>query len=248
MGLDFVSARMRKTLLAITVVILVLILLAVVFIQDRKLSLAEDRVRKLETHLAAKEHKISELKQERDNSSQRLDEFRKKLQSSRASSDNKTTTPRNDVHSRVEALKEALARLPEQSIPELRLASDSDWYAAVDGELDTTDDYRRALGKLRSLTELKFAKVFQPMLREYTDANGGKFPSDISQLQPLIRGDIDVAMLQRYKVVPAKEVDSVSVGGDWAITQVSVIDSDYDSHSVFGPNGFGTFSKRTTID
>src|SRR6185436_931628 len=55
---------------------------------------------------------------------------------------------------KVAALREILERLPEQSIPELKLATEADWYNAVDGNpLESTDDTRRALGRLRSAAE-----------------------------------------------------------------------------------------------
>ena len=42
----------------------------------------------------------------------------------------------SDIVDRVETLREVLKRLPEQQIPQLVYASDSDWYAAVDGRLE----------------------------------------------------------------------------------------------------------------
>ncbi len=147
-----------------------------------------------------------------------------------------------DIQARVEALKEILARLPEQDIPELRLATDSDWYAAVDGKLETTEDYRRALGKLRAAAERRFAELVQPALREFLRVHPGQFPSDTSQLQPLVGGEINLAMLQRYKVAPASEVPNVQMGGSLIITQVGLVDSTYDTTSVIGPNGFGATS------
>ena len=77
----------------------------------------------------------------------------------------------DDIHARVAALKDFLLRLPEQSIPELKLATDSDWYSAVDGTLESEEDYRRALTKVRGLAEARFAKAVQPALREFIAAN-----------------------------------------------------------------------------
>lgn len=141
-------------------------------------------------------------------------------------------------------LKDVLARLPEQAIPELQFATEGDWYSAVDGPLETTEDYRLALGKLRASAEKRFAGMAQPALRAYLDANGGEFPKDVSQLMPYFAHPIDPLVLHRYKVVPASEVKNVGVSGAWAITQRSLIDSVYDSHSVIGPRGYGAFSKR----
>jgi hypothetical protein len=142
------------------------------------------------------------------------------------------------------ALKDVLSRLPEQSIPELQFATDGDWYSAVDGPLETTEDYRLALGKLRASAEKRFAGMAQPALDAYLKANRDEFPKDVSQLMPYFGGPIDPLVLRRYKVVPASEVKNVGVGGAWAITQQSLIDSAYDSYSVIGPGGYGAFSRR----
>jgi len=144
---------------------------------------------------------------------------------------------------KVESLKDVLARLPEQSVPELQFATAGDWYSAVDGPLETTEDYRLALGKLRASAEKRFAQMAQPALRAYLDANRSEFPKDVSHLIPYFDGPIDPLVLQRYKVVPASEVRNVGVGGAWAITQQSLVDPAYDSHSVIGPHGYGAFSK-----
>ena len=151
----------------------------------------------------------------------------------------------SDIVDRVESLREVLKRLPEQQIPQLVYASDSDWYAAVDGRLETAEDYRIALARLRASAEEKFAKLMQPALRAYLDANSGAFPQEVIQLQPYFGQPVDPAALQHYKVVRAAEIKSVQVGGEWAITQASVVDSDYDSHIVIGPRGSGAYSNRS---
>jgi hypothetical protein len=146
---------------------------------------------------------------------------------------------------KIDSLKDVLARLPEQSIPELQFATAGDWYSAVDGPLETTEDYRLALGKLRASAEKRFAGMAQPALQAYLNANRSVFPKDVSQLMQYFDRPIDPSVLQRYKVVPASEVRNVGVGGAWAITQQSLIDPTYDSRSVIGPDGYGAFSTRS---
>jgi hypothetical protein len=146
--------------------------------------------------------------------------------------------------SKIAALKDVLSRLPDQAIPELRLASDGDWVSAVDGPLESLDDYRVALSKLRGAAEKRFALKAQPALSAYLTKNGGKFPTDLSDLKPLLDEHVDEAMLRRYKIVPASEVKNVKVGGEWAITQKSLVDSKNDSRSVIGPQGYGAFGGR----
>ena len=146
------------------------------------------------------------------------------------------------VLEKVAKLRTMLENLPDQGIPEFKLLTEDDWYAAIDGPLESTEEYRLALSKLRGRAENRFAKVLFPMLQAYIRANGGKFPSDTSQLQPFISGDIDVAMLQRYKVVPQSVVPNVRMGGDSVITQAGLVDSQFDQTSVIGPRGTGTTS------
>jgi RNA polymerase sigma factor (sigma-70 family) len=141
---------------------------------------------------------------------------------------------------KIAALRDVLGRLPEQAIPELKLATNGDWHAAVDGPLETTEDYRRALGKIRSSAERRFAASVQPALREYLRINADQFPSETIQLQPFVGAEIDHTMLQRYRVVPASEIPNVRMGGDWIMTQTALIDSAYDASSVIGPRGFGS--------
>lgn len=144
-----------------------------------------------------------------------------------------------DVHSRVATLKDIFRRLPEQSIPELALASESDWYSAVDGPLETESDYRRALAKVRGLAEAKFAEALWPALKSYVGANGGRFPQSTAELQPWVGPEIDSAMLQRYQVVPASYIPNLGMG-DTIITQRSPVDTDYDTITAIGARGFGT--------
>lgn len=144
---------------------------------------------------------------------------------------------------KVAALRDILARLPEQRIPELALATEGDWYSAVDtGPLESAEDIRLALGRLRSAAERRFATLVQPALRAYVDANGGQFPGDPVQLQPLVDPKVARAMLERYRVAPASAVPNVRMGGDFILTQKSLIDTEYDNHSVIGPNGTGAAS------
>ncbi len=80
-----------------------------------------------------------------------------------------------EAEAKIAALRDVLARLPEQNIPEMKLATNADWHLAVEGALETADDYRRALGKLRARAESQLAKRVQPALRDYLKANGGCF-------------------------------------------------------------------------
>jgi RNA polymerase sigma factor (sigma-70 family) len=149
---------------------------------------------------------------------------------------------------KVAVLREILERLPDQNIPELKLATEADWYAAVDeAPLESPEDIRRALGSLRSAAERRFARLVQPALRAYIEANGGQFPADPLQLQALVDPKIELVMLGRYRVAAASEIPNVGVGSKVILTQKSLIDSDYDSRLVIGPNGSGSSSASAKV-
>jgi regulator of replication initiation timing len=100
---------------------------------------------------------------------------------------------------RVTLLKQRLQELPEARIPELVLVTDQDWLNAAKGELNTEKDYRQALSALRGAVENKFVSQLHPALKQYLEANDGKFPSDLAQLQPYFKSAVDDAILQRYQ-------------------------------------------------
>jgi len=145
------------------------------------------------------------------------------------------------ANAKVSRLRDSLKRLPEQAIPEFALLEEDDWYAAVDGPLESTDDFRRAFSILRSRAEKRFAAIAHPALKAYLDAKGS-FPKSSTELAPFFATPVDGALLLRYRVAPASTVPNVRMGGDWILTQVSRIDSELDDHVVIGPSGHGRTS------
>jgi hypothetical protein len=114
-----------------------------------------------------------------------LDNLRRENQRLREALDHALATSGNGVQAKVNRLRGMFAQLPEQAIPELELATEDDWYAAVNGPLESVEDYRRAMARLRKQAENRFAYKLQPALRAYVDANH-EFPEDPMQLKALI--------------------------------------------------------------
>ncbi len=218
-------------------------LIGLLSVRERKISQADDEIKSLEAQLGAKNREITNAVTARDNIATELDAYLRTARSSPETVQNPTRRNPTDETSKIEILKDIVNRLPEQGIPELQLAKDADWHAAVDGDLETTEDYRRALARLRGAAERRFAAIAQPALKAYLSDNKGIFPSQTAQLQPYFADAGSAAILQRYKIVQAEEVKNVRVGGDWAITQTSRVDSEFDSYMVIGPNGHGSFTK-----
>jgi hypothetical protein len=75
-------------------------------------------------------------------------------------------------------------------------------------------------------------------------ANPGQFPTDLSQLQPYFNPPVDPSILQRWEVAPKAAVPSLGMGGDWIITQVAIVDADYDERYGVGLGGYGTASPQ----
>jgi RNA polymerase sigma factor (sigma-70 family) len=103
---------------------------------------------------------------------------------------------------RVNKLKQSLAQLPNQRIPELALLSDQDWLSAVKGtnQLATDADLDKALSVLRNSAKNDFAHLMQGALRYYAQANNGQSPTDLSQLQSFFPAPVDDTVLQRYEL------------------------------------------------
>lgn len=151
-----------------------------------------------------------------------------------------TPAPADDITGRVGALKEMLQRLPEQQIPQPAFATEADWYAAVEGPLETQEDFRKAMARLRNSAYARFGKLLQPALKAYLKANGDRFPKEVLHVQPFFTTAVDPAALQNLRVVPTSSLKNMRMGGEWAITQVAVVDSEFDARIVIGPNGFGS--------
>jgi hypothetical protein len=149
-------------------------------------------------------------------------------------------------------LKERLEQTPGAKIPELQFLTEKDWLNAAKGDLETEQNFRQALAGLRSAGENKFVSELQPALSRYMEANNGQFPTDLTQLQAYFHSPLDPAILERWAIVPAKSLKSLSMGGDWIITQNTAPDGEYDSRWGVGPFGFGTAgqfeSKSNPVD
>lgn len=177
---------------------------------------------------------------ERDRLAVELDGARQEILRLRRAAESKPVAA-DSIAGRVGALKETLQRLPEQQIPQLVYATEADWYAAVEGPLETPEDFRKAMARLRNSAYSRFAKLLQPALKDYLKANGDRFPQEVLHVQPFFTAAVDPAALENLRAVPASSIKNVRMGGEWAITQATVVDSEFDARIVIGPQGFGSY-------
>lgn len=141
---------------------------------------------------------------------------------------------------RVSQLKERLQQTPGAKIPEFQFLTEQDWLNAAKGDLNTDEDYRRAMSGLRSAAESTFLTTdLQPALRQFAQANNGQFPTDLSQLQQYFNSPVDDSVLQRWEITPHSTVPGVGVG-DMVVTQIAPVDADNDNRYAVGLNGWGT--------
>jgi hypothetical protein len=143
---------------------------------------------------------------------------------------------------RVKKLKERLAQMPNQSIPEFQFLTDQDWLDAVrkPKQLETEADFAQAFNALRSAAKNEFAATVQDALGSYAQANNGQFPSDFSQLKPYFGSSVDDSVLQNYDFTQPGTVTEKTG---------SLIDQDgnyYSSRFQIGPNSIS--SSTTTED
>jgi RNA polymerase sigma factor (sigma-70 family) len=158
---------------------------------------------------------------------------------SQASRDDPTALAAKEWLARVSRLKERLQQTPKAKIPEFQYLTDQDWLNVAKDELNTDEDYRRALSRLRYAAEGTFVTTeLRPALMQYANANNGQFPTDLSQLQPYFNPPVDGAMLQRWEIAPESTVRSVNMG-ETMITEIAAVDSDNDSRYVIGINSYG---------
>ena len=84
---------------------------------------------------------------------------------------------------------------------------------------------------------MKFAQMTHQALKQYAEANDGRFPSELSQLTPYYQAAVDDAILQRYTIVPAKGLtflDGDWKGGEWVVTQRAPVNRKYDGRVAIG--------------
>ena len=145
---------------------------------------------------------------------------------------------------KVNLLKQRLEQTPNEQIPELRFATETDWLNAALGtpQLKTDADYRWDLHNLFSEVEGTFGEMAWNALRQYIQANNGQFPTDLSQLQPYFNTPVDNSILERYEIVPANTILKANEMSDsWLIVQKNRVDENdkNDGREVIGPKGYG---------
>jgi hypothetical protein len=138
---------------------------------------------------------------------------------------------------RIAELKRWLEKRPEEKIPELQFLSEAAWVKQANWQAVTDEEYRGRMSALRGNAESKFAQMTYKALKQYAQANDGRFPSELSQLTPYYEAAVEDAILERYAIVPAKSLtflDGDWKGGEWVVTQKAPVNRKYDGRIAVG--------------
>jgi hypothetical protein len=149
---------------------------------------------------------------------------------------------------RAAQLKQRLGQMPDKKIPELQFLAEKDWLDAVGNPLETDEDVREALRKLRESAKINFGSKMQQALRQFVDANGGALPTDLSQLQPYFAAPVDPALLARYQLTQTGNLSNFGKDQRFIVETAPPVDDEYDSRFEFGLGGRDSHSVNKTED
>jgi RNA polymerase sigma factor (sigma-70 family) len=138
---------------------------------------------------------------------------------------------------RVKRFREELAKVPEKSIPELKLLTDKIWLDVARSEGTSTDPafgLDQAFAQLRKAAKEEFGKRLSRALRAYATANGNQLPPDTLALKPYFVSPVEDATLERYEILRSGELKS----GEPLIAERAVVDQKYDTLFKIGADRF----------
>ena len=140
---------------------------------------------------------------------------------------------------RAEMLKQRLAQTPEFQIPELALIEEKDWLdaAAYVEDLQTDEDFRRALNSLRARGKQKAGSQLQAAMRKFAEANNDAIATDLAQLQPFLEKPLDPAILGRYQIVHSGKLGEAGRDQDIISETGAPVDPEYETRFSFRRNG-----------
>jgi RNA polymerase sigma factor (sigma-70 family) len=115
---------------------------------------------------------------------------------------------------RATRLQHRLESNPAQRIPELALLKETDWLqVARERPVDSEDDLRASLGRVRALAKGKLGSQLTKAFSAYVADHQGALPNQARDLQPHIAEPIEptalATMLDRYRIGPAGAISDV---------------------------------------
>lgn len=137
----------------------------------------------------------------------------------------------------VAALKQKLAQMPGEGIPELALLKEKDWEKiAWNADFTTDDGTRVALSEARNKAVDVFFNLARPAIKAYLAVNNNILPSDLLPLAPYFDVPGTDAMLERYSFLQSGEL-STNLSGPLVTESAGAVDPLYDSQSQMSMSG-----------
>ena len=151
----------------------------------------------------------------------------------------------NSWLNRVDQLKQYVGQHPDLGIPEFKFLTPREWLLITAPE-GPVSDWNAAAQDLKPQAEYRFAEVVEKILQNYAQANGGKFPGDLSQLQPYCDAEVEDILQQRYEIkpasiLPASSVKEQHIRTDWVIAGKDPMVSNSGNHIAIYTNGYSFF-------
>ena len=177
---------------------------------------------------------------------QRLQAELTQLQGAKAKTQSDPDQPVLDYWlNRVNQLKQYVEQHPDQGIPEFKFVTDREWLLIAAPE-EPSSGWGAVLEDLKPQAEVRFAQTVEQALQNYAQANGGQFPSDLSQLQPYCNSNVEDILQQRYEIKPATILPASSgnaqhIKTDWVIAGKQPIASNSGDHIAIYTSGYSYF-------
>jgi hypothetical protein len=197
----------------------------------------QEKIASLEQQAATDQRQFRQMLAQRDEARTRAEQAEHLVEAAVAAQANDALTANlRAVKMRVERLKQRISQSPDQQIPEMRFLKEDDWVrAALNQELQTDEDYRKAMSAVRTSAKNYPAQMLQQSLRNYMNTSQGNAPGDVLLLAPYFATPVDYMMLQRYEIEDAPAM-SHNVAGI-RDKETSIVDDTYDSNVFIGVDG-----------
>jgi len=138
---------------------------------------------------------------------------------------------------RVNRLKQQFTANPAEAVPELQYVTDRQWLELVEYDHHRIDpDNSRVMSSARSGSQIRFGmSILNDALEQYGKNNGGRFPTDLSQLAPYFKSPVDDSVLANWTILPTSSLPSgMRVDEDSVITQKAPVNAELDQRVVIG--------------
>jgi hypothetical protein len=139
----------------------------------------------------------------------------------------------------VDRMKTFLAQRPQWDIPELKVLNEQDWFeAAARNKLDSDEQFRSAISRLRDRAVGETQGKIFPALKAYIAAHDGMLPDRATDLAPYLDASFDPAILARYEMLQSGKASDVPRNQTSLIMAPPPADPEFDAYLSIGLNSY----------